>query len=431
METTQLTSFPPIQISKEDQYIKVSNGGINYNAQNPLAKLMGVMEGAYFFAEDLNYYLADSLQFLFPFEDLQLYGPSGTDMDILNPENQDNKNDFQKQNIKDFILNDTYLVRGWVNVDGMARPFLKVSYTGGPDSRLSSLANNKLDEYIYLWIKIQGYTSPSLIKVPYNEVTDRYEVEIWTYPDSNVLYNFLSEKGRASLQNGSLIIRNDLVKGQKSDFEREGLSDQNIYQVAPENTMHPILPLKVELAWVDHTQTFWDSLDGKNYHYEFSMILRGWDNFMQVGVSANPHGGIGFLHYRNLLSNYKPYSVPSELSRPVMPWMFDAYGNKSAANGAVKEERSLSVDYVDLHILKPDCGIGIHRHRDNQEVFFLMTGKAYMMVGDWYEFPGRERAFEIRTLVPGSFALLKAGQLHSLMNATDVDATLLMFGGYD
>ena len=195
--------------------------------------------------------------------------------------------------------------------------------------------------------------------------------------------------------------------------------------------MHPILPLKVELAWVDHTQTFWDSLDGKNYHYEFSMILRGWDNFMQVGVSANPHGGIGFLHYRNLLSNYKPYSVLSELSRPIMPWMFDAYGNKSAANGAIKEERSLSVDYVDLHILKPDCGIGIHRHRDNQEVFFLMTGKAYMMVGDWYEFPGRQRAFEIRTLVPGSFALLKAGQLHSLMNALDVDATLLMFGGYD
>jgi hypothetical protein len=25
------------------------------------------------------------------------------------------------------------------------------------------------------------------------------------------------------------------------------------------------------------------------------------------------------------------------------------------------------MEYMDLHILKPECGIGIHRHRDNQE----------------------------------------------------------------
>jgi len=225
-----------------------------------------------------------------------------------------------------------------------------------------------------------------------------------------------------------LQVRNDLIHGYKEDFNREGLDDKNMYQVAPENTMHPILPLKIELAWTDHTKKFWDSNNSRNYHYEFNMILRGWDNFMQVGVSGNPHGGIGFLHYRNLLSNYKPYTVPSELSRPVMPWMFDAYGNKSSNS---KEEKSLSVDYMDLHVLKPDCGIGIHRHRDNQEIFFLLTGKAYMMVGDWYKFPDRERAFEIRTLLPGSFSLLKAGQLHCLINAIDTDSSLLMFGGYD
>ena len=113
-----------------------------------------------------------------------------------------------------------------------------------------------------------------------------------------------------------------------------------------------------------------------------------------------------------------------------MPWMFDAHGQKSA-DGSIKEEKSLAVDYIDLHVLKPDCGIGIHRHRDNQEIFFLMAGKAYMMVGDWYKFPDRESAFEIRTLLPGSFSLLKAGQLHCLINALDIDASLLMFGGYD
>jgi mannose-6-phosphate isomerase-like protein (cupin superfamily) len=425
-----LTKSPDIRLFKEDRFIDLNGSVVNYNVKNPISKLMGAMEEAYFFAEELNCYLTDSLQFLFPFSHLDIYGPSGSDHSILNPEIQDNKTDFQKQNIKDFILTDTFMVRGWVNVGERYRPFLKVSYTGGPDSILSEASGNKLDSFIYLWLKVQNNQASDLIKVPYNEATNRYEIEIWGYPDGNDLFNRLSEKGKSFMKSGNLIVRNDLIRGSKNDFDREGLDDKNMYQQAPDNTMHPLLPLKIELAWADHTKKFWDSQQGKNYHFEFNMILRGWDNFMQVGVSANPHGGIGFLHYRNLLSNYKPYTVPSELSRTVMPWMFDASGNKSS-DGTTREERSLAVDYMDLHILKPDCGIGIHRHRDNQEVFFLLTGKSYMMVGDWYKFPDRERAFEIRTLVPGSFSLLKPGQLHSLINALDIEAVLLMFGGYD
>jgi mannose-6-phosphate isomerase-like protein (cupin superfamily) len=38
---------------------------------------------------------------------------------------------------------------------------------------------------------------------------------------------------------------------------------------------------------------------------------------------------------------------------------------------------------MDLHILKPECGIGIHRHRDNQEIFFLLSGTGIMVMGDW------------------------------------------------
>lgn len=433
MENLQ-TDFQDITIIKDDNFIDVAtlgtNGTIDYNVKNPTTKLMHAMEESYFFAENLDCYLVDSIQFLFPFSHLDIYGPSGPDHGILNPEIQDNKTDFQKQNIKDFILTDTHLSRGWVSVDGQARPFLKISYTGGTDSKLSELSGNKLDAFIYLWINVQGKRASELIKVPYNEDTDRYEVELWTFPDGNNLSDKLSEKGKASMQSGNLQVRNDLIYGSLNDFAREGLDDKNMYQVAPDNTMHPVLPLRIELAWTDHTQKFWDSQNGRNYNYQFNMLLRGWDNYIQVGVSGNPHGGIGFLHYRNLMSNYKPFTVPSELSRPVMPWMFDADGVKSS-NGEVREERSLSVDYIDLHVLKPECAIGIHRHRDNQEIFFLMSGKAYMMVGDWYKFSDRERAFEIRTLLPGSYSLLKAGQLHCLVNALDIDASLLMFGGYD
>jgi hypothetical protein len=110
------------------------------------------------------------------------------------------------------------------------------------------------------------------------------------------------------------------------------------------------------------------------------MIFRGWDNYLQVGISEAPHGGFGFLHFRNVLSNYFAFRGSGELGRDVEPWMYDANGQKK--NPAPRHENSLTVDYMDLHILKAECGIGIHRHRDNQEIFFLLTGAGIMVTGD-------------------------------------------------
>lgn len=417
-----------IKLVSSDTIIDSPNS-INYTAQNPLLKLIREMENASFFAESYTNYLADSLQFLFPYNHVDMYGPAGADHLILNPENQDNKTDFQKQNIKDFTLSDTSLVRGWVTLGNWTGSFLKISYRGDTDSSLSQISKGQLSSFIYLYLKIKGKDSGGLIKVPYNTITNRYEIEIWGYPNAD-FYTLLSPKGQKANNDGLLIRRPDLLPGSIDDFKREGLDDKNMYEVSPDNIMHPILALPLELAWSDHTQTYWDSQNGKNYHYSFNMILRGWDNFMQVGVSGNPHGGVGFLHYRNLLSNYKPFTKKDELSRPLTPWMFDANDFKGN-NHKVEEEDFFAVDYMDLHVLKAECGIGIHRHRDNQEVFFLLNGKALMVTGDWYKFEDRERAFEIRTLKPGSFTLLKAGQLHALMNLMDSDSSLLMFGGYD
>lgn len=199
-------------------------------------------------------------------------------------------------------------------------------------------------------------------------------------------------------------------------------------QVSPNNTMHPVLPLHVEIAWTDNNDKFWDSKGGANYQYEFNMKLRGWDNFLGAGISPNPHGGIGFLEYRNLLSNYGRYAGSNELGRKLEAWNFDAFGSKNPTH---TEEDFMTVDYMDLHILKTGCGIGLHRHRDNQEIFLMMSGRGYRVVGDWCKVPERERCFEIRTLRSGHFAMLKGGNLPGLMNPTDEDISLFMFGGYD
>jgi mannose-6-phosphate isomerase-like protein (cupin superfamily) len=366
-------------------------------------------------------------QYLFPYDYLELYGPSGQNYNVLDPTQQDDKTDFQKQNVHDFRTTDTYLARGWASAGDWVGPFLRLSYRGGPDSILSQAAQHQLGEKIQLWLKVGASVTPSLISVPYNPTSNRYEVELWGYPGGD-LRSLLDEKGSAAFDRGELQVRNDLIQGAFSDFDREKVNDQEMSQVATNHSMHPILPLHIEVAWTDSQGQVWDSLNGANYQYEFNMLLRGWDNFLGVGMSPNPHGGLGFLEYRNLTSNYGRYAGSDELARTLQPWNFDAFGRK---NHSTPIEKFLAVDYMDLHLLKGYCGIGLHRHRDNQEVFLMMQGRGFMVVGDWCKMPQRERCFEIRTLRAGHFAMLKGGNLHALMNPSDQDLFLFMFGGYD
>jgi hypothetical protein len=414
-------------IVHSDTIVKVDpNTQPNYNQANPLLKLLNLMEKAQLAAER-EFYLMEYAQYLFPYEWLSLYGPAGNDANILDPAMQDNKLDFQKQNVKDFRSTDTFLIRGLVRVGDWVGPFLRVSYRGGPDSKLSIAANHKLGEKIKLWIKVGGVATPSPLVVPYNPISDRYEVELWGYPN-NDLRTQLDSKGRKAFDNVELQVRTDLVNGNMSAFNREGLNGRHIEDIDPSNTMHPVLPVHIELAWADFSEKIWDSQNAANYHYEFNMILRGWDNYLETGISPNPHGGVGFLEYRNLMSNYGGKSKKNELGRGLNPWNLSAFSTKIHGNGF---EPFFAVDYMDLHFLKGGCGIGLHRHRDNQEMFLMMDGQGFMVVGDWCKMEQRERCFEIRTLRSGHFAMLKGGNLHALMNATDEDISLFMCGGYD
>jgi mannose-6-phosphate isomerase-like protein (cupin superfamily) len=414
-------------IVHSDTVFKVEpNTSPDYNQSNPLLKLLSLLEKTQLAAQR-DFYLADQIQYLFPFESLSSYGPQGGDAEKLIPEEQDNKNDFQKQNVKDFETTDTILIRGLVNVGNWTGPFLRVSYRGGPDSKLSVAANHQLGESIKLFIKIAGAQSTTLIAVPYNPLSDRYEVEFWGYP-GNDLRSQLDGKSLIAFDRGELQVRTDLVHGSISDFSREKLDGRTMVEVSPTNTMHPVLPLHIELAWTTTDTKVWDSQNSANYHYEFNMILRGWEHFLGTGISPNPHGGIGFLEYRNLMSNYFQHAKNNELGRTLNPYSFNAFGSKNHGNGF---EPFFAVDYMDIHLLKGNCGIGLHRHRDNQEVFLMMEGKGFMVIGDWCKMPERERCFEIRTLRSGHFAMLKGGNLHALMNATDEDISLFMFGGYD
>jgi hypothetical protein len=397
----------------------------DYNTNNPLHRLIAVFERLEL-AAGREHYQQDLLQALFSVESITLYGPRQPNHQVLDFTQQDFV-DFQKQNVSDFTLGDTCITRGWFTVDGWTGPFIRISYRGGPDSRLSKTSGHTLGQSIRLFLKVGSVATSQLLVVPYNAESDRYELELWSYPADD-LRSKLDVRGVAALDRGELMVRPDLVQGTAEDFRRESVEDKPMPSVAPAHAMHPVRPLRIEVAWCDSTMTHWDSRNGQNYVFEFSMILRGWDHYLKVGGSPNPHGGVGRLEYRNLMSNYFEFQSSGELGRIPEPWSFDAFGTKAHQG---RREPFLAVDYIDLHIIRPNAGIGIHRHRDNQEIFMVLENEVVMIVGDWCEVPERQRAFEVRTMRAGHFALLKPGQLHGLLNPTDEDIPLLMFGGYD
>lgn len=414
-----------MELIHSDQVFRVPAGEQpDYNRGNTLIRLLTIIE-TQGLACGRGQYLAETLEYLFPFDFLELYGPS--DGDQIDVRLQDNKTDFQKQNLRDFRLGDVVLCRGYAAAGDLVVPFLRISYRAGPDSLLSRESGDRVGESVKLYLKVGANQTSTLLDVPYDRASDRYAIELWSYPLGN-LRPLLDAKGQDALDRGALVVRNDLIHGTRGDFERDGLNDRYLIEVAPSHAMHPVLPLHIECAWADATASFWDRRGGANHHYEFSMIVRGWDQYLAAGISPNPHGGVGFLEYRNLLSNYGRYAGRNELGRDFDAWNFNAFGHKNHVAG---RENFLAVDYMDLHILKPECGIGLHRHRDNQEVFLMMEGRAYMVVGDWTKRPWRERCFELRTLRAGHFAMLKGGQLHGLMNPGQDDLKLFMFGGYD
>lgn len=398
----------------------------DYERGNPLLKVFSLVETVRL-AAGREFYSPDHLHYLLPIERLELYGPSGTNADALDPREQDAREDFQKQNIKSVIYGDARLLRGWVAGDGWAAPFLRLTYRGGIDSRLSEQARHRLGERIKVWVRVGSTATSRLIDVPYHPEAHRYAVELWGDPGVGDVRAVLDEQGRKALERGELQMRPDLLQGKPDDFDRERVEGEAVHDIHSANLLHPIRPLAIELAWTDTGERSWDNDDGRNYHYRFGMIVRGLHSYLKIGRAENPHGGPGALEYRDLLSNYFGGAALGELAHDLHSWQFDAQGHK----GATARESFVALNYANLSLLHPRSGIGLHRHRDGSEVFFVVRGRGLMVTGDWCRFPDRNRALEVRPLREGDLALIHGGQLHGLLNPAEDDLALLSFGSYD
>jgi mannose-6-phosphate isomerase-like protein (cupin superfamily) len=416
-----------VQLMHTDDVRRVDPGTTPpYDNNNPLLRLLTLVEQTRLIAAREAYDYA-SLQYLYPFTWLQLWGPSAPNQDQLDPTQQDVKTDFQKQNVADFHLADTRAVRGWGIVADQRVPFLQLSYRAGPDSVLAQ--SGALGAAIAVTLSVRGGPVVSL-RAPYDEESARYVVELWGTQQDR-LRDRVDARGAAAFDAGLLLGRPDVVEGAGNDFDRLALDGKDVRGVSPRHLLHPVLPLYLDVRWTQQPDGGGaaDPPGGGTIRLGFEMQVRGWTSFLGVGTSPNPHGGVGYLEYRNLFSKYGRYADSDELFRRLEPWNLDAYEHKGHASGDV--EPFMAVDYMDLHVLEPACGIGLHRHRDNQEVFLMLDGDGYMVVGDWANSGTRQRSFEVRSLQPGHLTMLRGGNLHALMNPTDRRASLFMFGGYD
>src|SRR5258708_9600378 len=157
-----------MEISHTEGVFKIEPGtSASYNKGNSLLALMRLIEQTGF-ACDREWYLRDSIQYLFPFEYLELYGPQGDSWTVTDPTAQDNKTDFQKQNIKTFQTSATALARGWVTTGDWTVPFLRLSYEAGPDSPLWKLNRGTLGPSIKLWLRVGGRAVQAPLNVPYD-----------------------------------------------------------------------------------------------------------------------------------------------------------------------------------------------------------------------------------------------------------------------
>ena len=390
----------------------------DHSRENALLRLTDLVARTGLAAER-HAYLTEHTQYLFPFESVDLFGAHG----VEGAGHPVRKGHVPHQVVRSFCTGDTYLLRGWATAGPWTGPFLRLSYRAGPDSVLSETAGHQLGPAVKLWLKVRGRSVPEPLTVSYNPTTARYDLELWGYP-GNDLHQHLEDKGKAALERGELLTRPDLLPGSFADFVDAARASRPVTEVATESVMHPVLALPIELAWCDLTRQFWDNRGGTNYHYEFGMKLRGWDRFLAAGALAYPYGGIGVAHYRTLFSSYAPYSGMQELgaSSP-------APGEEPGQPPRGHHEHGMSINQVELLVLKNDCAIGLHQHHDNQQAYMLLDGHGLMAVGDCCPRPSRLRCLEVRTLQPGDMVLVDRQQLHGFANTSDADAHLLVFGG--
>ncbi|MEH2113042.1 MAG: cupin domain-containing protein [Nostoc sp.] len=338
-------------------------------------------------------------------------------------------------------------LKGEVYLDGkFISNFLRLEYRG---SRLVEQVREKkrlLNSGVIAWVRLlpedQSKKAESRVKLHYCPWIDAYTVEIWeTLEAPNTSYHdfqILDQMGR----NG-LITRVKAFNPALQDIKAL---------------------TQIELAFRENDRNLPTG-------YQISDADTAWDNDYarshQEPRTQDPSSPQNTISDQNYLINFQrgwflqaPNIQPVRYRNAMMDADNPDRGDDNIIDMRWIVQRELGGSNIFFHevTIPPGKVEGTHQHIGTEELYYItegegiaymrvgddpatdkyptverqvMDGQGFMVVGDWCKMPERERCFEIRTLQSGHFAMLKGGNLHALMNATDEQVSLFMFGGYD
>lgn len=125
------------------------------------------------------------------------------------------------------------------------------------------------------------------------------------------------------------------------------------------------------------------------------MIKRGRNDVPQTTVDCC-HGGEGTIKVRQLLG--------AEPKLPGVP-------------GFSKDFESC-MSFMHETTLPPGTSIGLHEHKGNEELYFVIEGRGEMTVDD-----------ETQIMEPGDVCLTKSGSSHALRNMKATDLKIIVLEG--
>jgi glyoxylate utilization-related uncharacterized protein len=80
-----------------------------------------------------------------------------------------------------------------------------------------------------------------------------------------------------------------------------------------------------------------------------------------------------------------------------------------------RDDFNAPVDFVDFTSIPPGSTGGLHEHRGNDEIYFIVAGSPLVT------FAGEERRLQ-----PGDIAVIRSGERHTLINDTETTTSILV-----
>ncbi len=369
----------------------------DYDRDNPIATLTARAKGAPL-AGGAAMYDRDSLHYLAP---LVSFGLPSEDSSIAH----DGRASTQEA-LRRYTLGDYYVVKGHLRFGGTPRNFLKIGYAPAPGSA----------ERVPLTLEIEAGAVSRRVAMPYHAATAEYAAEFWAIAPSDA--SALGPQARAAIEQGRIIADASFPPGNPLDYQPSRIRTTAWEAGDAADINHPLRPARLRLAIRGPSGV----LAGPHV-LAYKMIRRGFDAFRSDRWSQNPHGGTGSTE--SILFYNADSNDPDHILRTV------GAGRPLASGAAAREEtveRFFTAKYMQYVRFGPGASIGIHRHKDFMDAFWVTRGSGMGVVADAVALDGTERTVELRRLRAFEGMIVRPGQMHGILRDSEEPLEMFAFG---